>query len=47
MTERAVLVDAIAVRAVLGDAHAAGVEEPQARVRGAFLVDLDVRVAVE
>ena len=38
---------AVAVRAVLGDAHATGVEEPQARVRGAFLVDLDVRVTVD
>ena len=35
------------MRAVLGDAHAAGVEEPQTRVRGAFLVDLDVRVTVD
>ena len=47
MAERTALVDAVAVRAVLGNAHAAGVEEPQARVRGAFLVDLDVRVTVD
>ena len=47
MAERAALVDAVAMCAVLGDAHAAGVEEPQARVRGACLVNLDVRVAVD
>ncbi len=47
MAERAALVDAVAVRAVLGDAHAAGVEEPQTRMLLARLVDLDVRVTVD
>lgn len=47
MAERAALVDAVAVRTVLGNAHAAGVEKPQARVRLACLVNLDMRVAVD
>ena len=45
--ETAVFIDAEAGSAILGDADAAGVEERDAGLRSALLVDLHMRVAVD